>query len=46
MDNFKEIARLTGGHGESKYLNVNAKDCAKLLTDNVTITILKQVLWF
>ena len=41
VDNFKEIARLTGG--ESKYLDVNSEGCAKLLTDSVSITILKQV---
>jgi hypothetical protein len=44
VKNFKEIASVTGG--ESKYLNVNGADCAKLLTDSVTITILKQVLRF
>ncbi len=40
-DNFQAIARETGGEG--KDLNVNAANCGKILTDHVTITILKQV---
>jgi hypothetical protein len=40
-DNFQAIARETGG--ECKDLNVNAASCGKMLTDHVTITILKQV---